>query len=110
MGWEHLRRVYIYIMTRHIAGLLSRNRDILFGEQAVKQYGQCFDDYQILAATSMVDIDELYTRRRAGFSSLAEYYHWCSSAHYVDSVSKSDSTVDRRMRERGVVTIHSSEA
>ena len=86
LEWAHLRRVYTYVMTFHQRKLLRDHYDVLFGKEATRLYGT-FDEEKVFEATSLAVLDEHYSRRRAGFSSLEEYYHWCSSAHYMHNVS-----------------------
>lgn len=73
MGWEHIRRIYVWAMTRHQLGLLRRHRDILFGEESLRRFG-AFDVKKIFAATSLLEIDRHYSYRRAGYDSWEEYY------------------------------------
>ncbi|KAK2191668.1 hypothetical protein NP493_48g04004 [Ridgeia piscesae] len=83
--WEHLRPMYIWAMTQHQQILLRAHRDMVFGHEAKEQFGE-FDEEKIFAATTMIEIDELYSRRRAGFSSVYKYYEWASSVHYMHNI------------------------
>lgn len=85
MRWEHLRRMYVWAMTRHQIGLLKHHRRILFGTESQSRYGS-FDERKILSTTSLLDIDRHYSHRRAGFKSVEEYYHWASSRYYLHKV------------------------
>ena len=58
---------------------------MVFGREAKEQFGD-FDEEKIFAATTMIEIDELYSRRRAGFSSVDKYYDWASAVHYMHNV------------------------
>jgi len=77
--------MYIWAMTQHQQILLRAHRDMVFGHEAKEQFGE-FDEEKIFAATTMIEIDELYSRRRAGFSSVYKYYEWASSVHYMHNV------------------------
>ena len=72
-------------MTRHNLVLLRRHFDILFGPESLKLHGE-FNLEKIFASDILLDIDENYTHKRAGFKSCEEFYHWCSSHHYMDQV------------------------
>ena len=74
------------MMTLHQKKLLRDHYDVLFGEEATRMYGK-FDEGKVFEATSLAVLDEHYSSKRAGFSSLEEYYHWCSSAYYMHNVS-----------------------
>jgi predicted alpha/beta-fold hydrolase len=64
---------------------MKQHAEVLFSRKAMKKYD--LDPDKIYASTSLHDLDELYSRRRAGFSSVSEYYTWCSSAGQIDNVS-----------------------
>lgn len=83
--WRQLRRLYIYAMTRHQQGILRRCQNVLFSEEAEKKYGK-FDLKALMRATTLHQIDELYSHKRAGFKTCEEYYKWASSASYIDKV------------------------
>ena len=83
--WRQLRRLYIYAMTRHQQGILRRCQNVLFSEEAEKKYGR-FDLKALMRATTLHQIDELYSHKRAGFKTCEEYYKWASSASYIDQV------------------------
>ncbi|XP_074647163.1 monoacylglycerol lipase ABHD2-like isoform X2 [Tubulanus polymorphus] len=83
LSFEHLRRVYIYAMTLHQVSLLKRNADVLFGGENSGKY----DVNRIFKSTDLKILDELYSRRRAGFTNLLDYYAWCSSSNYINNIS-----------------------
>ncbi|XP_013395951.1 monoacylglycerol lipase ABHD2 isoform X1 [Lingula anatina] len=85
LSWEHLRRGYIFAMTLHQKKMLRTHADILFGSDSERLHGK-FDTDRILAATSLVELDDLYSRKRAGFSSIEEYYRWCSCRSVMDKI------------------------
>lgn len=85
MSWRGLRRLYVMAMTRHHKGLLRHHSNVLFGPQAVERYGH-FDRDKIFAAKVLLDIDQSYSYKRAGFKTCEDYYHWCSSHHFMDGV------------------------
>jgi predicted alpha/beta-fold hydrolase len=88
MSWRGLRRLYNTNVTHKLVNLLQHHSDVLFGPEAVKRYGQ-FDQDKIFAAETLLDVDQNYTCKRAGFTKCEEYYHWCSSSHFMDGVSLS---------------------
>jgi predicted alpha/beta-fold hydrolase len=73
-------------ITRQLVNLLQHHSDVLFGPEAIKRYGH-FDLEKIFAAKTLLDVDGNYTYKRTGFKTCEEYYHWCSSNHFMDGVS-----------------------
>ena len=59
--WAHLRRLYCFGMTLHQRKLIRQHHNILFGEESERLYGK-FDIDSIYTATSLFEIDELYSR------------------------------------------------
>ncbi|XP_064645305.1 monoacylglycerol lipase ABHD2-like [Lineus longissimus] len=84
LKWEHLRRFYIFMMTLNQIRVMKQHADVLFSEKALKKYDLDLD--KIYASTSLHYLDEVYSRRRAGFDNLEEYYKWSSSASYLPKI------------------------
>jgi len=72
-------------MTLHHKSLLRRHFDVLFGSEACQRYGQ-FDTDKILSANILVDVDQNYSCKQAGFKTCEDYYRWCSSRHFMNQV------------------------
>ncbi|KAL4238314.1 Monoacylglycerol lipase abhd2 [Mactra antiquata] len=85
MQWENCRRVYTYFMTRKQKKILSRHRQLLFGEEAEQKCGKC-NETNAFRATSLVAIDENYSCVRLGYSSAYEYYKDHSSAYCLNNI------------------------
>ena len=85
MRWEHMRRGYNWAMTQNMKKILRCHSDMLFGAEAVKRYGS-FDTERLFRSTCLQETDELYSRRRAGYRSLDEYYKTESCANYLHNV------------------------
>lgn len=83
--WTQMRRVYTLAMTRHQQGILRRWREALFNDEACRLSGGV-DFASLMNATTLHQIDELYSHRRAGFQSCSQYYEWASSSNYIDQV------------------------
>ncbi|XP_064616672.1 monoacylglycerol lipase ABHD2-like [Liolophura sinensis] len=86
MSWSHLRRCYFYAMTVHQHSLLRCHHDELFNEEATKRYGH-LDVPQIYKTTSLVALDNLYSKKRHGFEKLKDFYTWCSSANFINNIT-----------------------
>lgn len=85
LQWDHLRRFYLWVMTETMKGLL-RYHNILLGEEVKRKHQ--LDEKKIFASQTLMEFDELYSRRVAGFNSLAEFYRVNSSATYLDRVNR----------------------
>ncbi|BFZ22202.1 hypothetical protein BsWGS_25241 [Bradybaena similaris] len=73
LSWYHLRRAYIYVMTRNQKKMIRRHKEQLFNESIKSQTGISED--AVFAAQTIAELDEAYTRRRHGFQSVEDYYH-----------------------------------
>ncbi|XP_048749522.2 monoacylglycerol lipase ABHD2-like [Ostrea edulis] len=83
--WAHLRRMYGYAMTCNQKKMLRRHYDILLGKDVQEKHN--IDADQVLAATSLYELDEAYGRRRAGFKSVKEYYVSSSCRYCINQIS-----------------------
>ncbi|XP_070546964.1 monoacylglycerol lipase ABHD2-like [Ptychodera flava] len=90
--WEKLRRIYNFLMTENQKSVIKRNRDMLFGSGAKLYYqreGKKPTEYdldKVFEATSLVHIDEHFTRKMAGYNSLEEFFCTCSSKFYIPNI------------------------
>ena len=85
IDWVHMRRGYLYAMTAHQKKLLRAHRETLLTKEVINKHHLELD--RIFAATSLLELDEQYNRRVAGFNTLHEYYAWCSCANVLNKVS-----------------------
>ncbi|KAK0428800.1 hypothetical protein QR680_011010 [Steinernema hermaphroditum] len=81
--WENGRRAYNYIITENMKRLLRRNYS-----RAVAPHVRSgmIDEQRLWASTSVVSLDEHYNRRINGFSTLEEFYRWCSSLPLIPTL------------------------
>ena len=86
MSWARGARIYGWAMTQHQKKLIRHHFTELFGPECEEKYGK-FDVDRLMKATSLIEMDEVYSRRRAGYSSLEEYYRSASCKHYIENVS-----------------------
>ncbi|KAK3094867.1 hypothetical protein FSP39_007267, partial [Pinctada imbricata] len=83
LDWQHMRRGYVYAMTANQKSLLRNHYKTLFSEEAVKKYNLDVD--KILQSTSLLDLDELYSRR-AGYKNVEEYYEDASCCNFLQNL------------------------
>ncbi len=86
--WENGRRAYNYVITENMKRLLRRNYDMavaphirsgLIDEQAPSPGFRPLPGFQRLwMSTSILAVDEHYSRRVHGFQSVEDYYRSCS--------------------------------
>lgn len=86
LNWENFRRLYLYIMTENVKGIIRKHRHILLSEDIKKKHH--INEWAISAASTLPDLDEAYTRRIHNFPSVADLYQWSSSLHYLTHIQK----------------------
>lgn len=85
LEWNHLRRLYVYFMTSYQKFLIRHHYSTLLTDDIKSKYN--LEDDKIFAATSLAELDEAYSRRRWGYSSIEDYYKANSSCNYIDKVT-----------------------
>jgi len=84
LRWEGLRRVYFYIMTENIRAIIRRWQKQLFTEEVKRRHD--INERAIWSAATLCEVDDIYTRRIAGYSSLDEFYKKSSCITYWDNI------------------------
>ncbi|XP_049817466.1 abhydrolase domain-containing protein 2 [Aethina tumida] len=84
LNWQNFRRFYLYIMTENMKGIILRHRNVLLSEEVKKRHG--LSEHEIIAAATLPELDEAYTRKVHGFSSISELYTWSSSINYLNNI------------------------
>jgi len=81
--WENGRRIYNYIITENMKRLLKRNY-----RRAVLPHIQSglVDEQKLWGATSILVLDEVYSRRVWGFKSVNDYYKWVSCLNLIPTI------------------------
>ncbi|OQV24511.1 Abhydrolase domain-containing protein 2 [Hypsibius exemplaris] len=85
LQWAGLRRAYMFSMARNMKRILARNRDILFSPEVLTRHPE-IDIKAVFGATTLLEIDEYYTRVLKGYSSVDEMYVAESSAHKLREI------------------------
>ncbi|CAG0899229.1 unnamed protein product [Cyprideis torosa] len=86
LKWENLRRLYFYVMSEEMKRIIFRNRHWLLTEDMKETHN--LDEKKIAAAGTMVELDEAFTRRVNGCSSVVDYYRKASCIQDLNKVSK----------------------
>eukprot|EP00095_Tigriopus_kingsejongensis_P001679 maker-scaffold1518_size37722-snap-gene-0.14 protein:Tk01679 transcript:maker-scaffold1518_size37722-snap-gene-0.14-mRNA-1 annotation:"unknown" len=82
--WENCRRLYLYAMTENLRLLLRNWQKVLLSEDFKREKGIQARD--IWSAATLVELDEAYGRKVAGFSNVDDFYRDSSSLNYIDGL------------------------
>ena len=84
LEWKGFRRLYLYAMTEALKSIIRRWQRILFTDEVKRRTG--INERQVLNAATMNELDDLYTRRLAGFSNLSEFYNAMSCSNHLKNI------------------------
>ena len=84
LEWKGFRRIYLYAMTEAMKSVIRRWQRILFTDEVKRKTG--VNERQVLAAATLNELDDLYTRRLAGFSNLSEFYNAMSCSNHLKNI------------------------
>lgn len=86
LNWQNFRRFYLYIMTENMKNIILKHRHILLSEETRQRHN--LNEREIIAAATLPELDEAYTRRVHNFPTTTDLYRWSSSLHYFDTIEK----------------------
>lgn len=86
LNWQNFRRFYLYVMTENLKNIILRHSKVLLSKEAKQRY-QLIEN-EIISAATLPELDEAYTRKVLGFSSITELYNWSSSINYISTIEK----------------------
>lgn len=86
LNWQNFRRFYLYIMTENVKSIILRHRHVLLSDEVKARHN--LNEREIIAAATLPELDEAYTRRVYNFASTQELYKWSSSLFYFDTIEK----------------------
>jgi len=86
LNWQNFRRFYLYVMTENVKNIILKHRHILLSDEVKARHN--LDERQIIAAATLPDLDEAYTRRIHNFPTTHELYKWSSSINYFENIDK----------------------
>lgn len=73
-------------MTENVKNIILKHRNVLLSDEVKARHN--LNEREIIAAATLPELDEAYTRRVHNFSSTQELYKWSSSLHYFDNIQK----------------------
>lgn len=86
LNWQNFRRFYLYVMTENVKNIIMKHRHVLLSDEVKNKYQ--LNEREIVAAATLPELDEAYTRKVHDFSSVTDLYRWSSSINYLDGINK----------------------
>merc|ERR1711988_832676 len=84
LEWKGFRRLYLYAMTEAMKSIIRRWQKFLFTDEVKRKIG--VNERQVLNAATMNELDDLYTRRLAGFSNVTDFYNAMSCSNHLNNI------------------------
>jgi len=84
MEWNGFRRLYMYAMAENMKAIIRRCSKELFTEEVKSKLG--ISERQVFNSATLVELDDVYTRRLAGFKSVQEFYVANSSSNHFKNI------------------------
>jgi len=84
LEWKGFRRLYIYAMTENMKAIIRRWTKPLFTEEIKRKLN--VTERQVFNSGTLQELDELYTRRLAGFSNVTDFYKSMSSCNHLKNI------------------------
>lgn len=73
-------------MTENMKNIILKHRHVLLSEETRQRHN--LNEREIIAAATLPELDEAYTRRVHNFPTTTDLYRWSSSLHYFDKIEK----------------------
>lgn len=73
-------------MTENVKNIIMKHRHVLLSDEVKNKYQ--LNEREIVAAATLPELDEAYTRKVHDFSSVTDLYRWSSSINYLDGINK----------------------
>jgi len=84
LEWKGFRRLYLYAMTEAMKSVIRRWQKILFTDEVKRKTGT--NEREVMNAATLNELDDLYTRRLAGFANLSEFYKAMSCSNHLNNI------------------------
>jgi len=84
LEWKGFRRLYIYAMTENMKSIIRRWHNALFTDEIKKKLG--ITERQVYSSATLLELDDIYTRRLAGFKNLPDFYNAMSCKHHLHNI------------------------
>lgn len=73
-------------MTENVKNIILKHRHVLLSDEVKTRFG--LNEREIIAAATLPELDEAYTRRVHNFPSTHDLYKWSSSLNYLNDIEK----------------------
>jgi len=84
LEWKGFRRLYIYAMTENMKSIIRRWHSALFTEDIKRKLG--ITERQVFNSATLQELDDVYTRKLAGFSNVKDFYNAMSCTHHLKNI------------------------
>merc|ERR1712121_365517 len=84
LEWKGFRRLYVYAMTENMKSIIRRWSSALFTEDVKRKLG--VTERQVFNSATLQELDDVYTRKLAGFNNVADFYNAMSCTHHLKNI------------------------
>lgn len=84
LEWQGFRRLYAYAMTENLKSIIRRWHGVLFPAEVKRKLG--ITERQVLNSATLYELDDVYTRKMAGFNNLPDFYQAMSCRPHLPNI------------------------
>lgn len=84
LNWQNFRRFYLYVMTENVKNIILKHRKVLLNDDVKRLFA--LEERDIIAAATLPELDDAYTRKIHRFGTIEDYYRWSSSINYISNI------------------------
>uniref|UniRef100_A0A1B6CY92 AB hydrolase-1 domain-containing protein n=2 Tax=Clastoptera arizonana TaxID=38151 RepID=A0A1B6CY92_9HEMI len=84
LHWQNFRRFYLYAITEAMKSIVLKHRRILLSEDMKKKFK--LNERDIVAAATLPELDDAFTRKVHNFRSLTALYSWSSCSNFLNGI------------------------
>jgi len=84
LEWKGFRRLYVYAMTENMKSIIRRWYTELFTEDIKRKLG--ITERQVFNSATLQELDDVYTRKLAGFNNVTDFYNAMSCVHHIKNI------------------------
>ncbi|KDR10438.1 abhydrolase domain-containing protein 2 [Zootermopsis nevadensis] len=85
LNWQNFRRFYLYVMTESMKSIILKHRHVLLHDDVKRRCNLI--EREIIAAATLPELDDAYTRKVHNFKSVTELYQWSSCVNYLQDIA-----------------------
>lgn len=84
--WNGLRRLYNWGMTQNMKKIIDRHVRVLFEGPNLTSHRHKASIHHVRSSSSLAELDDVYTKKMAGFHHLDDFYARSSCCNYINQV------------------------